>query len=58
LIDQNQYPPVKIVKQIVEDENCSLAEAKEAYILVTKNETLGEYQERVVLPILENQEKE
>ena len=35
------------------NENCSLAEAKEAYSLAANNESLGQYQETVIVPLIE-----
>lgn len=57
LIKQSQYSPIEIIKQVKEKEKCSLAEAKEAYLLTTKGETLGEYQESVILPLLRELEE-
>ena len=56
--DTDKYSPVELMKLVMESEKCSLAEAKEAYTLVSRNETLGEYQERVILPLIEGLEEE
>jgi len=53
LIGENRYSPIEIIKNVRLKENCSLAEAKEAYVLAANNETLGQYQERIIAPLLE-----
>ena len=57
LIQESCYSPIEIIKQIRVKEACSLAEAKEAYTLANSNETLGEYQERVILPLINELEE-
>ncbi len=53
LINEDRYSPIEIIKSIRLTTNCSLAEAKEAYVMAGNNESLGQYQERVILPLLE-----
>ena len=53
LIENGNYSPIEIIKKVRIDQNCSLAEAKEAYCLAANNESLGQYQERVILPLIE-----
>ena len=55
--DLEKYSPVQIIKEVMTQERCSLSEAKEAYTLASQNETLGQYQERVILPLMEELEK-
>ena len=57
LIDENRYSPIEIIKNIRLKENCSLSEAKEAYVLAANNESLGQYQERIIAPLLEELEE-
>jgi len=57
-VETDKYSPVEIMKLVMESEKCSLGEAKEAYTLASNNETLGEYQERVILPLIEDLEEE
>jgi hypothetical protein len=56
LVNTNKYSAVETVKFLMESEQCSLGEAKEAYTLALNNETLGAYQERVILPQIEELE--
>ena len=55
-IDTENYSSVETVKLIMESEQCSLGEAKEAYTLALNNETLGAYQARIILPQIEELE--
>lgn len=57
LIDENQFSPIEIIKNVRLKKNCSLAEAKEAYVLAANNESLGQYQERIIAPLLEELEE-
>ena len=56
-ISEDINSPIQIIKKVMVSENCSLAEAKEAYLLAENNESLGEYQERVILPLIEEFEE-
>ena len=58
LISEDIHSPIQIIKDVIKIEKCSLAEAKEAYLLAANNESLGEYQERVILPLIEELEEE
>ncbi len=57
LIDENQYGPIEIIKNVRLKKKCSLAEAKEAYVLAANNESLGQYQERIIAPLLKGLEE-
>ncbi|GAB4188832.1 MAG: hypothetical protein Tsb002_15390 [Wenzhouxiangellaceae bacterium] len=52
LINEERYSPIEIIKRVKHEESCSLSEAKEAYSIAKNNESLSEYQERVILPLL------
>lgn len=56
LIEKGCLSPIQIIQQIRRETGCSIGEAKESYVLAANNETLGEYQERVILPLLEGLE--
>ena len=56
LANEEEHSAIQVIKKVISAENCSLAEAKEAYLLAVNNETLGEYQGRVILPFIEELE--
>ncbi|MGD9367880.1 MAG: hypothetical protein PVH87_19420 [Desulfobacteraceae bacterium] len=57
LINEDRYSPIEIIKNVRLETNCSLAEAKESYVLAANNESLGQYQERIILPLIEELEE-
>ena len=57
LIGETSRSPIEIIKDIRLVTGCSLAEAKESYVLASNNESLGEYQERVIVPLIEELEE-
>ncbi len=57
LFEENCYSPLEIIKSVRLEKNCSIAEAKEAYLLASNNESLGSYQEKVIVPLLNELEK-
>lgn len=57
LIDECRYSPIEIIKNVRLETGCSLAEAKESYVLAANGESLGQYQERVILPLIEELEE-
>ena len=57
LLNEDRYSPIEIIKNVRLEQNCSLAEAKEAYTLAANNESLGQHQERLIEPLLEELEE-
>ncbi|MDK2594045.1 hypothetical protein [Pseudoalteromonas obscura] len=57
LIDENQFSPIEIIKYLRLEENCSLGQAKEVFVIAEHDETLGQYQKRVVAPLMEEFQK-
>lgn len=57
LVEKDCFNPIEIIKNVRLETGCTLAEAKEAYVLAANNETLGQYQERVILPLIEELEE-
>ena len=57
LLNEDRYSPIEIIKNVRLEQNCSLAEAKEAYTLAKNNESLWQYQERLIQPFLEELEE-
>jgi hypothetical protein len=57
LIDGDKHSPIEIIKNVRLSGNCSLAEAKEAYVLAANNESLGQYQDRIIVPLIEELEE-
>jgi ribosomal protein L7/L12 len=57
LIGEARGSPIEIIKSIRLEAGCSLAEAKESYVLAANNESLCEYQERIIAPLIEELEE-
>ena len=57
LAGEGKYSAIQIIKKVIDVENFSLSEAKEAYLLAANNETLSEYQGQVFLPLFKELEE-